>query len=486
MKTKLKIKQLLALFLVMFVLLSGYLVLIVNQYGTRWFTSPYNTRVQDQKGNIIAGSIGDRNGNILAYCDESNERKYNPDKRMRLSTALLLGDNFGQTIGADAMFAKYLLGYDQNVFERLSAAISGEKAYGSNVTLTVDAELSSYTYDQMGDFNGAVILLNYKTGEILTSVSKPAFDPARMKDYLDGKITLESGEMVNRVTMGQYAPGSVFKIVTLLAAIRYIPNAVNETFNCSGQLLFDEKTGKYVGDLNTVLNLEGLNGLIDYQGSSHGELSLKSAFTKSCNNTFGLLAMKIGNDKMAKTAYDLGIGREFLFSDMLAYSSSFTKADKDIDLAWSGAGQYKDIMTPLNMALISASVANGGVMPEPKLLRYAVTPGGAMTYSLRPGKYMTSMNKEEAGLIREYMLEVVKNGTGKSAQISGYEVGGKTGTAEVTSDGSKSPHAWFTGFVYSDDHPLAICVILENGGSGGSNAAPVAQAVLKRAIRLGY
>ncbi|MDL2258807.1 hypothetical protein LJC42_06615, partial [Eubacteriales bacterium OttesenSCG-928-K08] len=363
--------------------------------------------------------------------------------------------------------------------------------------LTIDAELCQTAYSAMGELNGAVVLLNYKTGEILASVSKPTFDPKYMSEYLNGKRELADGALVNRVNSGYYTPGSVFKIVTTVAALRYLPGITERTFSCDGPLVFDAQTGKYLLDVhisaeqdaqNRKTSQPGMSGeyrvLRDYNGDYHGELDFKTAFAKSCNHVFAQLAMEVGADRLARVAKDLGVGGEFLFSDMVAGSSSFEKGKTDVEVAWSGVGQHKDIMTPLHMCLITAAVANGGDMPEPKVLLDVVDQRGISSYTYGAKTYKSGvLSASEAALIKEYMLGVVKSGTGRNAKVSGVTVAGKTGTAEVSSG---KPNAWFVGFVEDREHPLAICVVLEKGGSGGSNAAPVAAKVLEKAIKLGY
>ncbi len=142
-------------------------------------------------------------------------------------------------------------------------------------------------------------------------------------------------------------------------------------------------------------------------------------------------------------------------------------------------------MTPMHMLLLTAGIANGGEIMEPKLLLNVQTAGGSNAYSMQSKSYKRVLSESEAKLLREYMVKAVESGTGRNARVSGVTVGGKTGTAEVSS-GEARPNAWFVGFVEDAEHPLAICVVLERGGSGGSNAAPIAGRVLKRAIELGY
>ncbi|MEL7608225.1 MAG: penicillin-binding transpeptidase domain-containing protein [Bacillota bacterium] len=523
MSTKRHIRKMLILFCVLFALLAVYLISAISAYGTRWFVNPYNSRIQAQKGSVYAGRIMDRNGIVLAQTDDDGNRVYASDRSVRRATSHVVGDNYGQTFGAETFYANYLLGFDQNVFERLAQAFSGEQRYGSSVALTVDAQLCDYAYDVMDDYRGAIVVMNYKTGEILASVSQPTFDPKEMKSYLDGDTDFADSAMVNRVTMGRYTPGSTFKIVTLIAALRYIPDIQTRTFECGGPLVFDSKTGEYLpdvkitaqedqaareaaanatptpettptaspeGDMTDVGATPGIvekySVVRDYQSEYHGELTLLEAFEKSCNTTFARVAMEVGASRLKRVARELGVGEEFLFEDMVTYASYFEEADTDLDLAWSGVGQYKDLLTPLNLCMITSAIANDGVMMEPKLLRMVISTGNLATKTLAVKQHSNPLKAYEAQIVQDYMVGVVKKGTGTKAGISGYTVGGKTGTAEISGDKSVKTHAWFTGFVLDDDHPLAITVVLEKAGSGGNVAAPIAGKILKRALKLGY
>lgn len=491
MNTRRNIKSMLVIFTAMFLVLCVYLVYTINAYGTRWFSSPYNTRLNARKNNVIAGDILDRNGVKLATTDKNGDRVYVDQAGTRKATAHVVGDNYGQTFGAENFFSKYLLGFDQSFLQSIEQALSNKPGHGSTIALTIDAALSNYAYSSMGDKNGALVVMNYKTGEVYAAVSQPTFDPKYVAEYLNGKRELPESAMVNRVTSGRYTPGSVFKIITATAAIRYLPNISNRTFICDGPLVFDKEAGKYLPDVHLEEDdgsEAGISGgyrvLRDYNSDYHGKIGFQTAFAKSCNHVFAQLAMELGADKLSRVARELGVGEEFLFSDMVTAGSSFEKAKSDIDLAWSGVGQHKDIMTPLHMCMIAAGIANGGVMPEPKLLKDVQNKDGVSSYTYTANVSRKAFSASEADLLKSMMIEVAENGTGRNARVSGFTVAGKTGTAEVSSGGER-PNAWFVGFVDHAEHPLAICVVLEKGGSGGSNAAPVAAKVLKKAIELG-
>ncbi|MBQ2662354.1 MAG: hypothetical protein IJF80_06865 [Clostridia bacterium] len=483
MKTKRNIKTVLILFCVLFVSMSVYLVYTVSVYGTRYFTSPYNTRTEKISNRVEAGKILDRNEKTLAYTSDG-EREYSDSKTTRLATAHVLGDDMGQTIGAQSMFARYLLGFDQSVLDMILHPDSTLK--GSNVELTIDSKLCRDIYELMEDHKGAVVITNYKTGEILASVSTPSFDPKKIKDYLDGDYELEDGALVNRATMGVYTPGSTFKIVTIVAALRYLPNVTEREFDCTGPLVFDKDTGKFRNGLtySELTDDEKLDYvyLTDYKNETHGTMTLKEAFASSCNVTFARLAMEIGSSRLMKVAEELGVNKEFLFEEIMVNAGKMETGNSDYRLAWAGVGQHKDVMTPLHMCLLTGAVANNGTMMEPKLLNSVKTASGTQKHSLKAETYKQAIKPYEAEIIKEYMIEAVKHGTGTEAKISGVTVGGKTGSAEVSSNKETGTHAWFTGFIDSNKYPFAICVVCERAGTGGSVAAPIAKKALEMAM----
>ena len=512
-------------FIILFALLGIYFIYAINVYGGRWFNNPYNRRLQERKSNVVAGAIVDRTGAVLARTNSEGERQYSEDKTTRLAVSHVVGDGSGLTsTGAENFLANYLLGFNNNVFERVYQQFSGGKARGSDVKLTIDADLSAYVSEVMGKYDGAVVLLNYKTGEVLSMVSHPMYDPNKITT--EGTESFAKTALVNRATMGRYTPGSVFKIITTTAGIRYIPNATERTWTGDGPLVYDAKTRNFLPDVlitqaeDKRLREEQQNkpaptptpdeeadedgasvpdeeketgGILDnrlllrnYQSNYFGTITLERAFAKSCNNTMARIAMEVGPDKMAKTAKDLGFDTDFLFHDMVVYGSQYDRGKNQYDLSWSSVGQYKDLVTPMHMAMIAGAIGNDGVMMEPKLLRSVINTRQHETLMLKPKTYSQTFSAEEAEILTEYMRTTITDGTGSAAAISGVKVCGKTGTAEVSSDKKVGNHAWFVGFIDGEDHPLAIAVVLEHAGSGGGKAAPVAGKVLQRAIKAGY
>lgn len=467
-KQRRNIRVTITLFIVMFSLLTVYLGYSVLMYGDRWFANSYNPMIVSEQSNVVIGDLLDRNKTVLATNDSDGNRAYASDKDTRISTSLVVGESSGiTTAGAEAFFANYLLGFNDNVVERLYQEITGVQREGSDVVLTIDAELTKYAYNALGDYRGAVVVMDYETGEILVSASKPGFDQNNIEQYLGVENDVES-PLVNRVTMGRYIPGSVFKIVTTLALLESDPDATSLTFDCEGEYEI------------------GNDVITDYGGARHGEITLAEAFEKSCNNTYAKIGTELGAGKLNATAEEFGFNKNFLFDDMVLYSSSYEIPDEAGDLAWSAVGQHKDLVTPLHMCMIVNAIANDGVMMEPKLVKNLVNVRGYDYQEMTPNEYSTPLSEKNASIITDMMLSVVESGTGTKASVSGWDIAGKTGTAEVSQDGSTKPNAWFVGFCNEDDHPLSIVVVMEDAGSGGTYAAPVAQKVLTKAKELGY
>ena len=214
-------------------------------------------------------------------------------------------------------------------------------------------------------------------------------------------------------------------------------------------------------------------------------MDLRSAFVESCNVSFATLGYELGQGALLRTAEAFGFNDDFTFSDVMLYASRFPKDIGSVsELAWSGVGQGRVLVTPLHMAMIAGAVANGGVMMEPKLVRQVTGSTGLPRLRVSPGVYRRVMSASTASIIGGYMRDVVTSGTGTRARIQGYTVCGKTGSAETSDDKTVETDAWFVGYLDEEEYPYAVAVVLEQAGSGGNLAATLAAKALSEAINL--
>ncbi len=468
-RQRMKFKLLALLMFSLFLLLALYGGYSVITYGNRWFSSSRNPRVRAQKENVTAGNILDRNGVLLATTNEEGERIYPADETTRKAMVHLIGDSQGQVSNSVESFqTSYLYGFQTSFPEQLAALIRGDRRRGDDLTLTVcaplcvEAQQAFDRYEHTMGKRGACVVMNWKTGELLAEISLPEFDPMA----ITGAVKQDEGQPFwNRATQSVYPPGSTFKVVTALAALSSIEDAEEQWIDCT----------------EAVLDFGGGQMISDYGGEHHGVVHLREAFIHSCNKMFATLAVNAGQENMLRAAAAFGFNDNFLFRDLVVENSSFPeKADSRYTLAASGFGQSSVTATPMHMCMIAAAVANRGVMMEPRLLRSVVSPGGTGRLSYTENIYRTVMTETLASKLKDYMRQVVAEGTGRRADVSTMYICGKTGTADSTSKSEPITYGWFIGFNAQEDVPVALCVVVEDldeGTAGGNTAAFIARDV---------
>lgn len=402
--------------------------------GDDWAAFSANDSIY-QDGVLNTGTVTDRNGTVLAHAG-NGIYYYAEDARHRVSCLHAVGDYAG-FIGSGALqlFSNELGGYD---------AVHGTydpDGLGGEVTLSIDANLCAVAYDALAGRSGAVAVCDYETGEMLCMVSSPSYDPNGSPDpALDGVY-------LNRVTGAAYTPGSVFKIVTMAAALERIDDIHTRTFWCEGGTTVD---GNYIKC-----------------SGSHGTQTIEQAFANSCNCAFAELSLALGADVLAEYADALGLTQPHNFSGTTTAAGSFTQDKVDLaDLAWSGIGQSTNLTNPYAMLRVVSAIAAGGAVQEPTLLREGHSD------SVRLLKSST------AETLADFMRYNVVNTYGEW-NFPGLSLCAKSGTAEV---GDGTSHAWFTGFLQDKAHPYAFVVVVEHGGGGLSAAGAVANTVLQAAV----
>ena len=415
---------------------------------------------------MTAGSIYDRNGILLASTADG-QRIYQTDKNARQAIVHVLGDSEGQVSnGVEGFQTAYLYGFKASLAERINALFSDEPRQGDDVHLTLDSALCTEIVEffwrhklTMGK-NGAVVVLNYRTGEVLAEVSLPNFDPMNLTS-----VSKDSEVYWNRATQSLYPPGSTFKVITTAAALENIPGVTDMNITCNGGLDVDGQA------------------IRDYGNAVHKSLTLRQAFMKSCNNIYALLALDMGDAALRKTAEGFGFNANFLFRDFVVENSAYPITNRtSFEVAMSGFGQSSIGATPMHLCLIAAAIANDGVMMEPTLLRKATTPAGAVRDTFQPKVYRTSLTPATAATLQQYMRAVVTGGTGSRASVDELTICGKTGSAESSRKGRAVTHGLFIGYIDSEELPYAVCVVIEDivdGEGGGSTAAPIAGEIFK-------
>jgi len=426
----------------------------VAEYTTNagdWVTFPGSPHVYTG-GNIGCGTVVDRDGIPLLFLDDG--RTYSTDTALRAATVHWLGDRHG-SISAPALtsHAAELTGYD---------LVNGVYAYGDasgTATLTLSAEVQLAAQAAMGSYKGTVAVYNYQTGELLCAVTTPNYDPDNVPDAEKDPGGAYEGMYVNRFTQSAYIPGSIYKIVTLAAALEELPNVRQMTYYCSGELELD-------------------GGRITCE-HAHGNQDLKSAFCNSCNCAFAYLALEIGPQKMEAYAAQFGVTQQLTFDGIETAEGNYLAIDQtEADIGWSGAGQHNDQVNPCTFLTFVGAVANGGKGAEPYLVKQ-VKVGMETTYRARTQMGKTVVSAETAETMAEYMRNNVQSKYG-DGNFPGLSVCAKTGTAEV--GGDKKPNAMLAGFVADDAYPLAFIVCVEDGGYGAQICLPIASKVLTACV----
>jgi penicillin-binding protein A len=388
--------------------------------------------------------------------------------------------NFGQT-GVESTFNDQLQGEGGVISIRdFNDRFLGDTERGDNVVLTIDSRLQEVARTALGDQEGAVVALDPRTGGVRAMWSNPSFDPNPLTSF-DAKESTKfrrsldprssRSPLVSRVAQFGYPPGSTFKVVTTTAALESGEYQPSSTFP-------DPQA------LDLPLTDDTLTNFTKTTCVGGGRIDLATALTISCDTTFAILGLNIF-DQLKDTSENYGFNDDIPF-DIRTEPSQFPDIPDDEEplRAFAGIGQASVVGTPLQMALVAAGVANGGDVPRPRLVEEVTDPAGGVVERLSPETIGTAMSSDTAAEVGDMMVSVVEEGTGTAAQIPGVEVAGKTGTAQ-SAEGA-APHAWFICFAPADDPKLAVAVLVENGGSAGSEAtggavaAPIAKAILEQ------
>jgi peptidoglycan glycosyltransferase len=380
-----------------------------------------------------------------------------------------------------------LSGNDDRLFaRRLVDLVTNREQRGGTVKLTLNPAAQQAAYDALGDNKGAVVALNPRTGAILAMVSKPSYDPNPLASHSVAEqqaawqVLQEDPEKptLNRAIAQTLPPGSVFKIVTAAAALesgRYEPDSL-----IPGPAEYDLP--------QSTVDLPNQSG--EPCGSGPDELTtLTNALRVSCNTAFAYLGNDLGDDALREQAERFGYNSEPLTDEDLNAATSIFPAELDApQTALAAIGQFDVRATPLQIAMVSAGIANDGTVMNPYLIEELRDPDRVKVLErTEPEELSRAVSTETAQELTAMMVEVVENGTGQNGQLDGIQVAGKTGTAQTTAE--RPPYAWFTSFAPADDAQIAVAVVIEEAPdtarddiAGGRLAAPVAKAVMEAVL----
>jgi penicillin-binding protein A len=478
------------------VLLGGFLVVAMALGYWQFFrqddllSRPTNPRIAEEARRVVRGRILDRTGKALAENvptpDGASERTY--PVRGLPHVVGYHSERFGNS-GIEDRYDDYLRGTrSADPIDRTISSLLHRPTVGSEVVLTVDAQIQQAAVEVLGGSPGAVVVMDPKTGAILAMASAPTFDAGQVDELWAALVSDDGRPLINRAIQSTFTPGSTFKVITAAAALDLNLVDPNAKFRCVD-----------------VMQIDGLQ--VDCK--NHVQLPVvdfREAFAWSCNRTFALTGLELGTERLAladglkapfpwqnqfpRSAQRLEeYSQRFWIGRSVPFDLSVEAGQLKGGTAWypsllaqTGFGQGELSATPLQMALAAATVANGGAVPAPYLATEARAPGGAISsFNQGGGTLGQAISAKTAQTLNEMMILSVDTAYAKPAAIPGVKVGGKTGSAEAGEQGTLT-HSWFIGYAPADNPRVAIAVIMERRGSGTDFATPAAKVVLQRAL----
>lgn len=386
--------------------------------------------------------------------------------------------------GIEDTYDDVLSGEDDRLFaSRVSDLITGREPAGAAVRLTIDPKLQKLASDELGDRKGAIVALDPRTGAVLAMVSKPTFDPQPISsvDQRKARAGFTKAEkadgrpLISRAIADTYPPGSIFKVITSAAYFEQLNKTPSDEVDSPRQLKLPQTT-------TFLKNFAG--------GSCPADrISVAEALATSCNTAYANMGLDVGAEGLRETAEGFGFNEPFDGFPLPNARSVFPAGIDKPQTALSAIGQHEVRVTPLQMALVAAGVANRGVVMRPYIVDSIITTDLKTLDKAQPQplRDKRAVSPRTAELLNEIMQGVVSDGSGRRAAIDGVKVAGKTGTAQNAE--GKPPHAWFIGFAPADDPQIAVAIFIEGGdggqqeATGGRLAAPMAKALMEAALK---
>ena len=421
-----------------------------------------------------AGEIYSSDGVILAGA-EKEQRVYAKDLNVQLSVSQVVGDythHMSNTI--ETRYQNELLGKNRNVFEQLILDLSGNGLKGDDVHLTVNANLSSFVYQLLAPYKAAAVVMNYQTGEILSSVSTPATYMENIINYTD----IPETALFNRALNGKYVPGSTWKIMNAAAWLNFA--------DYNPELVIESDGSALRANGASDIAYKNMSGLYD----------LNRAFTTSSNVFFGELAVAMGENYFSDFIRKSGLGKlqnlDKLYVSQAVIDGSKASQDPAL-LSWFGTGQavgdLEITMSPLELALITSAVANGGDLLKPHIVQYVENPLRQKKNIAKKTVSQKMFNIGTASSLKELMINAVNSEESiqTTVNVPGFTVGGKSGTVQKeTAENRIMQNALWTGFVDSEDVPLALAIVIEDAEYTDATAVKIGSQILAYASKIQF
>src|SRR5438552_6651094 len=484
-----QIRRLALSFLALFVVLFAQTNFLQVFASSRYANNPANQRLLLQEYAVDRGDILARDGQTVLARSRPTKGKFKylrvyPNGPLYADVTGYYSIVFGR-YGLEAAENDYLSGRAPELLpQNLVDEILGRPKRGATVITTIDAKLQQVARRPLGSLPGAVVAMDPRTGEILALVANPSYDPNPLASHDPNAVRqarrallrIAGKPLLSRASQELFPPGSTFKLVTASAALE---NGMKPSTSFPNP---------------PALPLPNSTSVLHNSGGEHGlggapRLTLAQALTVSCNVVFGEIGLRLGAAKLVAQAQKYGFDQHVPFELPFAEGSippvsEFAGARSFV--ATSAIGQQDVLANPMQMALVGAAIANGGVEMEPHVVKEIRDADGRLVKEIKPSVFGRPISARTSAELTAMMESVVNAGTGTAAQIPGIQVAGKTGTAETPSG---KPHAWFVSFAPAQNPKIVVAVVVLNGGdlgsdaTGGAVAAPIARAVIEAALR---
>lgn len=433
-----------------------------------------NRRLILMESRVTRGGIFDRNGEIIAQTQTVEGKKVRTYPKGEMFEPVLgyssvkLG-----AAGLEGSLADWLLGIKNATPTQAVQQLFALPRQGNDVVLTLDSRLQSIAYNALKGKMGTAVAIDPRTGEVLAMVSQPSFNPTNLDQKWSELISqeekrplAEKQRPLEHRYFSLFPPGSTMKVVTSAALFR---SGVNTTdlYQCQGSTIIN---GQVIPEQND---------------KAHGWVNYNMALAESCNTYFATFGVQAGDKTFLSVVKGFGFGQKIPF-ELNVPRSSITKESMNPTalntnlLAASTFGQGEVLVSPFHMALMTAGIANHGVIMTPHIVERVLDSSQDVLFEQKPEPWLTALSKEEADKITSAMVTAVTDGTAAPGALPNVQVAGKTGSAEP--GGDVLTHAWYISFAPAEDPQIAVAVIVENGGTGGGNAAPIARQIIQEAL----